>query len=137
MYTENVEYLSSSSFTFDFERGFQGSQVPLRFDALDECFTVCTCILSVHLLIVIAYFQIITKGDRNLEWQDLRIVEHERRFHLPFYTCYFTAPHYTFTMKEIIDQGLLTWEDGGKSGPFLTVMRMSLFQSHNGILLTS
>lgn len=129
MYTENVEYLSCSPFTFDLERGFEGSQVPLHFDTLEKCFTVCTRLRSVHLPIVIAYFhfQIITKGDRNLEWHDVRTPEDRMVFRLPFYTCHFAAPFFTFTMKEIVDQGLLTWEDDGKSGPFLTVMRMSLF----------
>jgi hypothetical protein len=70
MYTENVEYLSSSSFTFDFKHGFGATQV-LCIHGLDYdggCYTVYTHLLSGHLLIVIAYlhFQIITKGDRNL-----------------------------------------------------------------------
>ena len=134
MYTENIEYLSSSP---TLNVTFKGVK---SLFALMHWMGVLRYVLaySVHLLIVAyLHFQIITKGDRNLEWQDFQFVEHERLFHLPFYTCYFTAPHYTFTMKEIIDQGLLTWEDGGKSGPFPTVMRMSLFQSHYKTLLTS
>lgn len=113
MYAENVQYLSSSAFTFEFEHGFCAGQLPLDFE--QGCFTI------------------ITKGDRNLEWETAECGDdkwHEL-FRLPYFTCHCIGPRHSWTMRQIIDRGLLTWEECGESGPFLTVI---LTEDFNAIL---
>ena len=125
MYTENVQYLSSSAFTFEFEHGFCAGQLPLDFE--QGCFTVVAYPWFTYQLLLTTFtFQIITKGDRNIEWQNAECDDKRHElFRLPYFTCYCIGPWHSWTMTQIIDRGLLTWEDGGKSGPFLTVIRMS------------
>jgi len=131
MYAENIQDLSSSVFTFEFERGFCMGQLPLDFTQ-GQCYTVATYPWFIYQLpLTTSTFQIITKGDRNLEWQNAEC-DNERhcgvfRARIPHFTCYSVGLVHSWTMQQIIDRGLLTWEDGGHDGPFLTAIRMLSF----------
>ena len=62
MYAENVQYLSSSAFTFEFEHGFCASQLPLDFE--QGCFTVVAYPM-VYLSIVANYLYFSDNNQRG------------------------------------------------------------------------